>query len=249
MYILSAPNLTPSARLLAQRLEEVAEAEPFEVVTSLPRNELSIKLGNFIRWGNSATPGQKETIYNSPELIRTAGNKMRFSEAMEQAKIPHTNLYTGTPERFPVLVRTELNRGGGIGLFIAETPDQFAQWQKYPWSYFYNFSIEVGVHMLGGEVVKIFKKVREEGLEQEKYPRRNTNNGYRFSLIRNDKFPKLLKFCEQFYKVFPIQMGRADIGWDVDARTWRIIEFNSAPDLTQNHNTLEMYAQFLAERI
>ncbi len=243
MYILSSANLLSSAEVLAERLSALKN-EKVSVSLLMAKNQAPA-----IRWGTSASALSEDTIYNSPQLIRAAGNKMRFSEEITRAEIACVELLTGTPERYPVLVRTELNRGGGIGLFVAETPEQFEQWKQYPWSYFYNFSIEVGVHMLGGEVVKVFKKVREDGLEQEKFPRRNTNNGYRFSLIRNDKFPKLLKFCKQFYSVFPIQMGRADIGWDVDARTWRIIEFNSAPDLTQNQNTLEMYAKFLAERI
>jgi hypothetical protein len=244
MYILTTQNLISSAKLLAKELNKIYKEETVGVVTSPPYNYLQV------RWGTSMYPVLKDTNYNSPDSIRSVGNKLLFSMGMEKAKIPHVELVRGSkPDRFPVVVRTVLNRGGGIGMEVCENSEQFAPYKEYPWSYWYNFSTEVGVHLLGGIPRRIFKKVRVEGLEQEKFPRRNTNNGYTFSLIKQDKYPKLLQFCEEFYAAFPIQMGRADIGWDSDAKSWRIIEFNSAPDLTQNQNTLEMYAQFLAERI
>ena len=145
-------------------------------------------------------------------------------------------------------IRTELNRGGGIGMVIAENDNEFVKYAEFHWSYWYKFQFELGVHILGGEIVKVFKKVREEGLEEEKYPIRNTQRGYKFKYKPNwkENYGGLEKFVAELYKVFPIQFARLDIGYDKETGGYRLIEVNSAPDLSQNKNTLELYAQFLA---
>ena len=149
------------------------------------------------------------------------------------------------PDEYPIIVRTELNRGGGIGIIVCENEEQFRPYYHNSWTHWYNFQFELGVHILGGEISRVFKKVRKGGLEEEKYPIRNTNRGYDFKLRDVSYYRGLPRFVEKVYEIFPIQFARLDIGYDEETGGYRLIEINSAPDLSQNINTLNCYAEFL----
>lgn len=244
MYILSNNNSTllSSATLLAERLS--SDEHPIKVSTFPVSGEKLL-----IRWGISGYPRHEETLYNERGLIYTCGNKARFSAFLSEHDIPHVELFQGkAPERFPVVIRTQLNAGGGKGIKIAENEEEFLPFKDEYWSYFYPFKYEWGVHILRGQVRRIFKKVWKGDEPEVKYPIRNSQNGYSFSLRKLETYPRLIKFCERFSFRFPIMFGRMDIGLTVDGE-FRIIEFNSAPDLTQNANTLQMYVDFFKETI
>ncbi len=247
LYILSHPRLTRSAKPLAQRISELTRKE-IRAFIDPQRNGQCI-----IRYGNSSPIQQNVPIIgNAAEHIRMAGNKLRLSEFLVEKEFPHVEYQTiERPERFPIVVRTELNRGGGIGIVIVENINDFDHMYTPAWSYWYNFQFELGVHVLGGEIKRVFKKIRSDNLEEEKYPIRNTQRGYDFSLRENwqDRYRGLDKFVKQLYELIPIQFTRLDVGYDRETGGYRLIEINSAPDLSQNRNTLNMYAEFLANRI
>ena len=140
--------------------------------------------------------------------------------------------------------------GGGIGVRIIETKDDYENGSPVlDWTYWYDFKFELGVHILGGEIVKVFKKLRNDELEEEKFPIRNTQRGYHFSLRENwkERYRGLEKFVKKLYEIIPIKFARLDIGYDNDG--YRLIEINSAPDLSQNQNTLNLYANYLVKEI
>lgn len=250
-YILSHPRLTASAKLLANRIGELAGKE-IQTRTLPSDNE-----GLIIRYGHSSHSSIGNTNYNSPEMIRLAGSKLSLDLFLKEKEFSHIEFYNhNNPERFPIVVRKELNRGGGIGIEIYENREaydlDFPNWLlPYYWSYWYNFQFELGVHILGGEIARVFKKIRSEGLEEEKYPIRNTHRGYHFSLRENwkERYSGLEKFVKQLYELVPIQFARLDVGYDRETGGYRLIEINSAPDLSQNENTLNIYSKFLFERI
>jgi len=248
-YILTRKFLKPTARLLAKELGLVVRTEIVD--DTFPT----------IRWGNSEgssedSPSNEETIYNSPELIYFASSKKAFSTMMLEGNITVIEFHKGTPEHYPVVVRTTLSGYGGKGIVVCENWEEFGQYDACWWSYWYNFSYELGVHILGGMVVKVFRKewsptdeMISLGISELKYPIRNSKKGYSFKLLSIEGHPKLYKTVEEFYKVFPIQMGRLDIGWDVNSKCYRVIEFNSAPGLAENDNTLKLYVDFLKEKL
>lgn len=251
-YILSHPRLTRSAIPLAAKLSELSGENVGVFVQTRP-SERDVAI---IRYGNSSLT-YHECNYNSSEHIRLAGNKLRLSGLLAEKEFPHVEIISPDNnrnpqnDRFPVVVRKELNRGGGIGIVVCENWEEFLQNLQYPWSYWYNFQFELGVHILGGEVVKVFKKVRSEGLEEEKYPIRNTQRGYDFKLKINwkESYTGLQKFVSKLYELVPIQFARLDVGYDRESGGYRLIEINSAPDLSQNQNTLNLYAEFLHKKI
>lgn len=243
MYILSHPRLTKSARPLASEIGKIL-GEQILVRTS-PVDKYKL----IVRYGNSAF-ANGDTTFNSPDMIITAGNKAKLSRLLMDKDVLHVEMRKGIPNKFPVFVRTELNRGGGIGIKICENEKDFNKnhYDRFTWSYYYPFKFELGVHILGGQIVKVFKKIRDDGLEEEKYPIRNTQRGYRFVKKNLELYKGLPKFVESLFKVFPIQFARLDIGYE-EGVGYRLIEINSAPDLSQNHNTLEMYAKYLAGKV
>lgn len=246
-YILTNNRVIESAKLIQQTLYESAG-----ILLAL-KTELILDDPFAIRWGNSNYRGYggPENVFNSADSIRLAGNKLRLSEYLQDKEFPHVEIFEGVPDHFPVVVRKELNRGGGIGIHICKTFDEFeAYWENYPWSYWRNFQSEFGVHMLGGKVVKAFRKVwdKEDELESE-FPIKNTSKGYRYSLVDFSKKSKLLKYCSSFYETLPINMCRLDIGWNAEKKIYELIEVNSAPDLTKNANTLDLYVKYIAENL
>ena len=250
-YILSHPRLTKSAKPLAEAISKRVGEQIFVSKVPLKGHKLAVRFGN-----STIFPNMEDTNYNAPDDIMIAGNKQTLSNYLnlpENKHIKQVELfkYPTHPIMFPLVVRSELNRGGGIGIKIVETMEEYDKYKGNFWSYWYNFQFELGVHVLGGEIKKVFKKVRAVGLEEEKYPIRNTQRGYSFKIKPhwNENYRGLQRFVDGLYKVFPIQFARLDIGYDKVTGGFRLIEINSAPDLSQNINTLEVYAKFLAERI
>lgn len=244
-YILSNPRLIKSSNSLAAKLSELC-GEKINVRTLPSDND-----GLIIRYGNSSGVFLG-CDFNSPKMIRLAGNKLRLSIMLLEKDFPHVEYHRNVPEKFPIVARDELNRGGGVGIRIVENKNQYEIGDPVlDWSYWYNFKFELGVHILGGNIVKVFKKLRQDGMEQEKFPIKNTQRGYKFSLRENwkDRYTGLEKFVKRLYELVPIQFARLDVGYDRETGGYRLIEINSAPDLSQNENTLNLYANFLSERI
>lgn len=253
-YILSHARLTKSSRPLAEEISRIV-GERIGVFKEPQNPNLHIPI---IRYGNSS-PTNTQIEYNRAEHIRLAGNKASLSNFLsrndgEEEKLPHLEIYyrNGIEENeFPIVVRTELNRGGGIGMVFCENSDQFRQYEGNAWTHYYPFKFELGVHILGGKIARVFKKIRNEGLPEERFPRRNTNNGYTFSRRDNweQTYTGLQEFVNNLYKLIPIKFARLDVGYEKETGGYRLIEINSAPDLSQNQNTLNLYATFLAREL
>lgn len=240
-YILTRRNLNPTAKLLAQELGIRRYFEPRDYAPA-------------IRWGNSDTILPHDTKYNSCSHIRSCSDKLQFDEDMRNKDIPNISIHSYNerfmPEKYPVVVRQNLHGTRGQGIVICESLEELNNTPNHRyWTYWYDFKFELGVHMLGGKVVRVFKKVRVAGEEEEKYPIRNLHRGYHYSLVNLDKYEKLIPFMNNVYEHFPLEMGRWDIGWDRDNKTYRVIEANSAPGLAENENTRQLYVDFLKEKL
>lgn len=239
MYILTRKNLNPTARLLAK---ELGIKRKFTIQDTPP----------LIRWGcsDSFYGEDSDSLFNSAELIREISNKLRFSRMLTETELPHIRLYKGVPEKYPVVVRRELQGSKGSGIIICRNEEEFSPLSRYYWSYWYNFSQEYGVHILGGEVVKIFKKRWIGGEIESDFPIRNTDNGYHYSLVEiGTRYKKLKELMHTLYERIPINMCRFDVGKEADSGRYIIIEGNTAPGLSTNDNTLGLYVNFLREKL
>ena len=260
-YILTHPNLNPSARILARELGLQKSYEPrlYPPV---------------IRWGNSNEiddTGRSYTNYNNASVIAIVANKARFSTAMKTIGIPHVEINTGVPEHFPVVIRHSLSgsRGQGIEVveniqgsmnYVATTGELVHYWTRTYWSYWRDFKFELGVHFFDGNIIKVFKKVYDpefrgeevfyeddedspDAYEENEFPIRNSDNGYHFSLVNIEKYPKLIPLVKDFCGKLGMKFGRLDIGWNSAEKKYEIIEANSAPSLSENENTAQLYIE------
>lgn len=238
-YILTNTNLIKSARLLAEELNLRISLEPMGHAPS-------------IRWGNARGIYNGDTLYNRQDLIHNS-RKDILSDALYRSGVPCVQLFTRgeVPERFPVVIRNILNGRGGEGISVVRSAEEFARLGKLvSWSYWRQFSYELGVHIFDGQAVKVFKKLWNGHDENEpEFPIRNSQKGYHFHIVSVGSFPKLPELLSPFYANFPIGFARLDIGWDVENRVYRIIECNSAPCLSSNADTLRMYADFLRGKV
>jgi len=237
-YLLSNQELIGSARILAEELNLRLSLRPLEEAPT-------------VRWGNSQGEysSKSDTKFNDPQLIRSS-RKDLLSKILLNRAVPCVEIHPGTedPNHYPIVLRNTLVGNGGAGIQVVD-----GEWPRdmhVPWSYWHQFSYELGVHLFNGNITRIFKKVWSSGSDEEgQYPIRNSDNGYRFSLNKVENYKKLPALISQFYSVFPIGFCRLDIGWDVESETYRIIECNSAPALTGNVNTLRTYAENLRSAI
>jgi hypothetical protein len=229
--------LRKTANIMAEEL-----GQKWRVVT-----KLSDGVPPTVRWGTSKSWFQKDTDLNSPYCINTAGVKTKLAEVLRNAGISHVEFFNDTPTRYPVVVRKMINVGGGRGIVIVKNESEFQQYIGNTFSYWYDFQFELGVHVLDGRIARVFKKVWPEELTPQEFPIRNTQLGWEYRLRNIEKYKKLPQFVSGIYSVFPIRMCRMDIGWDDTNKTYRLIEINSAPDLSNNSNTRELYTNFIKE--
>lgn len=234
-YILTRRNLNPSARILARELGLEKSYEPRNYPPT-------------IRWGNSEGHwnNHPDNSINRGQLIHIASNKLRFSQAMSVAGIHHVEIRTGLPGRFPVVIRHTLSgdKGRGIEIYAPDEPgwdDRAGDWRDAYWTYWRNFSSEFGVHFFNGEVLRIFKKIPREGITEERFPIKNMDRGYKFSLVGDDKLPRLHQLVGEFCEKFGMTFGRLDVGWNPEIKMYEIIEANSAPGIAENEHTVESY--------
>ncbi len=242
MYILTRPELFPSARVLSQELTRKTNKR-ISVTTSMKREPPLIRWGNATRFEGLGG----DTEFNDRGSILYCGSKLRLDRFLsENTFIPHVEYHSNVaPERYPVVVRTILNGSGGVGIVICKNSEEFAGYRNDVWSYWYNFSYELGVHVLGGEISRVFKKLWKKDEPEPEFPIKNTDKDYSFSLRSLENYKKLSSLVDEFYDLLPINMTRLDVGWDRDVKCYRIIEANSAPSLVENQNTLNVYVDFL----
>jgi glutathione synthase/RimK-type ligase-like ATP-grasp enzyme len=235
-YILSAKTGIVTARNLANLLDIKAKLNP----------RINPPL---IRWGNSSNIYIKDTKLNDPNLMRIASNKLSFSQFSEKNEIESIILYNGVvPKSYPIFVRTLLNSYSGKGIVIAEDENTYLKYRNYPYSLFKNFQFELRVHVLGGKVVKIFRKEKDnENDNEQKYPIRNIKNGYHFSVRNINNYPKVNAIAESLYKKFPLEMMGLDLGYVEEEHKYYIIEVNTCPSL--NDETIKLYVDFLKEKL
>lgn len=203
-----------------------------------------------IRYGNTSN-NPCVVKYNSTGFIKICRNKLVFSKIMQDLEIASPIYYSDRfPEEYPVMIRESLSSTGGKGIHVVENFDEFNPiWNKgeYYWTPFRKTEFELRVHVLGGKVAKIFKKIwNGEGLEPE-YPNRH-NDDYHYSLRKLDVYPKLNTIVEKVKDKYGTENFYAiDVGWDSDKKEYFVFEFNSAPGI--NNNTARLFAEFFYERL
>jgi hypothetical protein len=202
-----------------------------------------------IRYGNTWHDFREgDTKFNSPEFIRTVGNKLSFSTSMALSGI-YSPIFHKELDRitYPMVIRQTLTAHGGVGIiFCKEEKDFNGNWNNNCWwTPFIKMDFELRIHILGGELKRIFKKVKDN---EEEFPIRNMENGYHFSLRNNDNYKKLNVLTQRMTEVFGTDAFYSlDVGWDSIKKEYFVIEANSCSGL--NSHTVEIYADYLVSKL
>lgn len=244
--ILTSHFSLPSSVLLKHELEE-SLGEKIKVTTHPEKVKNLI-----IRYGCSAGSFNPEANLNSSDFIRILVDKKRFSDLLLEHQIYTPNFSKNLEEikDFPIVIRETLHSSKGRGIHIVETRENFDKiWNnRFYWTNYIQMKYELRVHILGGKIVKVFKKCwHNENKEEEKYPIR-TNENYSFVLQNMEKYKKLPKLVEKLSEIFGNDCFYSlDLGWDDHKKDYFILEANSAPGL--NSLTCKLYAEFFIERL
>lgn len=244
MKILCGNSSNPSARILRDALQELMHNKI--LVTHKPE---TIRRGEYyIRYGNAMPViNGIDMNLNSIELICSAGNKGRFSR-LTQEKIYTPIYHTNKPDHFPVMIRKTLTGFAGRGIEVVHSEAEFnSVWKNNDvWTDFIHTEFEVRAHVLGGKIIKLFKKIAR-GAESE-FPIRHNEN-YDFSMMDISKWPKLIKSVENLCTIPVFSNGYygLDAGWDSNKKEYFIYEINSAPGL--NERSAFEYACFIYEEM
>jgi len=245
-YLLGNRN-SLSARILATKLGLKFTSVHYQLLTAPT-----------IRYGNSSGVFDNDTSYNSPQAIRNCGNSEIFSKLCKDNSI-NSPLYTrfdinllGDYE-FPFLLRNS-HHIAGKDIIIVENKEQLdglietsSLDGKYHVPYF-DTDLELGIHFVNGEVIKIFKKVPGTNVTSERI--RSSVMGWRYYLISDfSQFTIAQNLALNTAKIMEINFGRADIGYNSKNKKYVIFEINTAPGMANNNNTAELYATKLREVI
>jgi hypothetical protein len=242
--ILTKPCTFNPAKMIADLINQDIECK----VTTHP--EFIRDNDTYVRYGcNTIVNHGTDSMINSINFINLVGNKINFSH-----KLLEHNIYTpeyhnsGIPNEFPCVIRETLTGMGGIGIHFINNREEFnAKWRTgYYWTKFYNCEFELRAHILGGEVNRIFKKTKED---EDRFPIRNSQNGYHFSLRTVSNYPKVDELVEALESINPINeeggFYALDLGYDNSTHQYLVYEANSAPGLSEP--TSIEYANYIKE--
>jgi glutathione synthase/RimK-type ligase-like ATP-grasp enzyme len=245
LKILTKKSCIVSAKLLRDSIEYTTGRRV--LVTT---NALKIRRGPFIRYGNADPVRIQDTQFNSAEFIRTVADKGAFSLLMDDNDIYSPVYYRDVmPVNFPVIIRKTLTGSGGAGIVVCNDRQTFDHhWNiAYVWTPFVKTKFELRAHILGGQVVKLFKKVPQEGTQETDLPIRNLDNGYHFQIREIENYPKIIELVDRLRPILKGEFYTLDLGWNREAQEYFIFEANSGSGL--NTQTVELYSDYLIDKL
>lgn len=208
-----------------------------------------------VRYGNARISDRiaRDTDINSPESIIRMSNKHRLSDYLVNTDItvPKYFSYIGDKRipdgiTLPFLFRERLRRGGRDIIFC-ENKENLPRQDGFLVPYF-ETSREYRVHVLFGEVQKVFRKMPPLGFlpEQNALAIRSSYFGWYYSHSNLDQVlcaESLVSTCKEVAKVLGSAFCGIDIAWSRIIKKWIVWEVNSAPSL--NGSTLNLYVNLI----
>jgi glutathione synthase/RimK-type ligase-like ATP-grasp enzyme len=244
-YILTAPVSFPSAKLLRDRISALTKQK---IIVTKYEDKVPDKRDILFSYGQPSQFAQLNTI----EFMHLCSNKQSFSKFANDNgfKSPAFSKSVPAEADFPLIIRTTLHGHGGKGIIICHNREQFdAEWNDaYWWTKFVFTSIELRVHVFDGEVLKIFKKIKQEGLEEDDYAIRNLDNGYHFSVRETKVYPKVIELVKKLHPLFKgATFYGIDLAYDDVNKEYVIWEINTACGL--NEETSNLYADRIVNKL
>jgi glutathione synthase/RimK-type ligase-like ATP-grasp enzyme len=238
----------PSAKLLRDAL--FTETGIRYLVTTSPSRIRTLHL----RYGTSAGVSCSDTEFNTPEFVNLVSNKLRFANAIKDkfATPEFIRDREPTDDEFPIVVRKTMCGWGGEGIIMCPDRESFDEaCNGSYWTRFVKTTQEFRIHVLGGNIGRLFRKVRiridGNRPSEEEFPIRTFKSGlYRYSLWSGGTvFPDLVELVSQLDAEIGGKMYALDVGKLPNDGGWFIFEGNTAPGI--NQHTASAYAKYLVE--
>jgi glutathione synthase/RimK-type ligase-like ATP-grasp enzyme len=210
-----------------------------------------------INWGctDPALFGWKyATILNSPAAVNVAVDKLAAFKVLTEAGV-NMPLFTDELERAcrwydkgkRVIQRNMLRASGGKGIVVCDPSGRVVADFNRPtaqgqmWTLYRKKVDEYRVHVMGGQVIDVQKKMRSRTDERwtGNNTIRNQENGWVYGR-ENVRAPQAVEeVAKQVVAILRLDFGAADIGWSGATAVASVYEVNTAPRLIRS--TLDSY--------
>lgn len=187
-----------------------------------------------INWGIGIDP---EGL-NRPEAIKRASNKRIALQTMREAGIPTPEVWLNEPQ-YPCVGRRD-HHAHGSGFFMCDSLADYQRTLRFkrpPTHYleFINGCREFRIHVVGGKSIKLLEKISDNLV-------RSYRNGTRCVYPRDFHHKKTLRgLATGAIQSLGLDFGAVDVLYKDG--TFYVLECNTAPDLKNNPDTLERYAE------
>ena len=210
-----------------------------------------------INWGAGTLPDQVaacEKVFNPPQAIRNASNKLKSFELFSQNDVSIPQFFTNKEDAIEyiqnnrgstVVARTVLNGHSGVGIVICDSPEQLVDAPLY--TAYIKKQEEYRYHVFSGRVVDIQRKARKREVadDQVNWKVRNLDGGFIFA---REGVVASEEASEQAIKAVAslgLDFGAVDLIYNAHENKYYVLEVNTAPGLAGT--TLEGYAQRFKE--
>lgn len=205
-----------------------------------------------VNWGAGTLPDQVaacEKIYNPPQAIRNASNKLKSFELFAEAgvSIPQffktkeaAGEYLRENRGSSVVCRTVLNGHSGAGIVIADGEDNLVNAPLY--TAYVKKSQEYRYHVFAGRVVDIQRKARRREVpdDQVNWQVRNLDGGFIFAREGVVESEDAAENAIKAVAALGLDFGAVDLIYNERENKYYVLEVNSAPGLAGS--TLDGYA-------
>lgn len=205
-----------------------------------------------INWGAGSLPYHRAKIFNKPDKVAVAANKLRCFQALKLNKkinIPDFTtdmeeakewLAVGAGKQYDkVCIRKLLNASGGKGLVIVDRLEDIVKAPLYV-EYIPKLS-EYRVHVIDGGVVRCQRKVWPEGKDKRNvnWQIRNHEHGFIFQIAQAVPHPSIFEQAVLACGTLGLDFGGVDIIWNERNQRATVLEVNTAPGI--EGGTVEVY--------
>lgn len=210
-----------------------------------------------INWGAGTLPDQVaacEKIYNPPQAIRNASNKLKSFELFAQNGVSIPQFFKTKAESHEFMVenpgvsivaRTVLNGHSGAGIVIVDNVAALVDAPLY--TAYVKKSQEYRYHVFAGQVVDIQRKARKNGVpdDQVNWKVRNLDGGFIFAREGVVESPEAGAQAILACRSLGLDFGAVDLIYNERENKYYVLEVNTAPGLAGT--TLEGYARRFSE--
>lgn len=248
--------------------KELARALGIKRVKHGPTSKFRGGRGNaIINWGAGTLPDQVaacEKIYNPPQAIRNASNKLKSFELFAEADVSipqffktkeEANAYLSNVgpaenrqqrgEGKSIVARTVLNGHSGAGIVICNSSAELVDAPLY--TAYVKKSQEYRYHVFSGRVVDIQRKARRREVpdDQVNWQVRNLDGGFIFAREGVVESEEASENAIKAVASLGLDFGAVDLIFNERENKYYVLEVNTAPGLAGS--TLDGYASRFGE--